>query len=200
MVRLPIPHAQTLCIVATRWPCCLATHSGFFPSMRFGISARPYHRRLRVARPIANLEGSERIHATPVAEALQLKRALRRSASNTQKDQYSSIQSHDIFIVESPDPPPDLALWHGGDLIHHQPTACLQSIAVVGLHLQAKQRRRRWIRCERTDGHGSGSVKTIVLEDHDGPWFPRVVVAARDCPDLATSHAGSQSEIASMKA
>jgi magnesium chelatase family protein len=43
---------------------------------RLGISARSYHRTLRVARTIADLEGSDRIHATHVAEALQLKRAL----------------------------------------------------------------------------------------------------------------------------
>jgi magnesium chelatase family protein len=43
---------------------------------RLGISARSYHRTLRVARTIADLEGSDRIWATHVAEALQLKRAL----------------------------------------------------------------------------------------------------------------------------
>jgi magnesium chelatase family protein len=43
---------------------------------RLGISARSYHRTLRVARTIADLEGSERIRAMHVAEALQLKRAL----------------------------------------------------------------------------------------------------------------------------
>jgi magnesium chelatase family protein len=43
---------------------------------RLGISARAYHRTLRVARTIADLERCDRIHATHVAEALQLKRAL----------------------------------------------------------------------------------------------------------------------------
>jgi magnesium chelatase family protein len=43
---------------------------------RLGVSARSYHRTLRVARTIADLDGSERIHATHVAESLQLKRAL----------------------------------------------------------------------------------------------------------------------------
>ena len=41
---------------------------------RLGVSARSYHRTLRVARTIADLEASDRIHATHVAEALQLKR------------------------------------------------------------------------------------------------------------------------------
>jgi magnesium chelatase family protein len=63
----------------------LSTHCGldsageqlFWQSQaRLGISARSYHRTLRVARTIADLEGSERIQATHVAEALQLKRAL----------------------------------------------------------------------------------------------------------------------------
>ena len=43
---------------------------------RLGISARSYHRVLRVARTIADLEGSARIQPLHVAEALQLKRAL----------------------------------------------------------------------------------------------------------------------------
>jgi magnesium chelatase family protein len=43
---------------------------------RLGMSARAYHHTLRVARTIADLEASDRIHATHVAEALQLKRAL----------------------------------------------------------------------------------------------------------------------------
>jgi magnesium chelatase family protein len=43
---------------------------------RLGISARSYHRTLRVARTIADLEASDCIRATHVAEALQLKRAL----------------------------------------------------------------------------------------------------------------------------
>jgi magnesium chelatase family protein len=41
---------------------------------RLGVSARSYHRTLRVARTIADLAASDRIHATHVAEALQLKR------------------------------------------------------------------------------------------------------------------------------
>lgn len=43
---------------------------------RLGVSARSYHRTLRVARTIADLEESDRIQAKHVAEALQLKRAL----------------------------------------------------------------------------------------------------------------------------
>ena len=41
---------------------------------RLGISARSYHRTLRVARTIADLEASDPIRAQHVAEALQLKR------------------------------------------------------------------------------------------------------------------------------
>jgi magnesium chelatase family protein len=41
---------------------------------RLGVSARSYHRTLRVARTIADLQACDRIHATHVAEALQLKR------------------------------------------------------------------------------------------------------------------------------
>jgi len=43
---------------------------------RLGMSARAYHHTLRVARTIADLEGSAPIRATHVAEALQLRRAL----------------------------------------------------------------------------------------------------------------------------
>jgi magnesium chelatase family protein len=43
---------------------------------RLGMSLRSYHRTLRVARTIADLEGAEGIAQAHVAEALQLKRAL----------------------------------------------------------------------------------------------------------------------------
>ncbi|MBX5459482.1 MAG: YifB family Mg chelatase-like AAA ATPase [Steroidobacteraceae bacterium] len=43
---------------------------------RLGVSARAYHHTLRVARTIADLEGSEPIRAIHVAEALQLRRGL----------------------------------------------------------------------------------------------------------------------------
>jgi magnesium chelatase family protein len=46
---------------------------------RLGISARSYHRVLRVARTIADLEGGPSIQAHHVAEALQLRRALERT-------------------------------------------------------------------------------------------------------------------------
>lgn len=43
---------------------------------KLGMSVRGYHRTLRVARTIADIEGSAAIQLTHVAEALQLKRAL----------------------------------------------------------------------------------------------------------------------------
>jgi magnesium chelatase family protein len=43
---------------------------------RFRLSGRAYDRLLRVARTIADLAASETIHATHVAEAFQLRRAL----------------------------------------------------------------------------------------------------------------------------
>src|SRR5690606_25137867 len=47
---------------------------------RFGLSARAYHRVLRLARTIADLEGVDRIRSEHVAEAIQY-RSLERSAA-----------------------------------------------------------------------------------------------------------------------
>jgi magnesium chelatase family protein len=43
---------------------------------KFGLSARSYHRTLRVARTIADFDACEQIEIEHVAEAIQLKRAL----------------------------------------------------------------------------------------------------------------------------
>ena len=68
--RLSIQDLGTHCRLDT------ASEQLFWQSQaRLGISARSYHRTLRVARTIADLEASEKIHAMHVAEALQLKRA-----------------------------------------------------------------------------------------------------------------------------
>lgn len=51
---------------------------------RLGLSARGYHRVVRVARTIADLEGLRTIEPRHVAEALQMRRALASSGTATE--------------------------------------------------------------------------------------------------------------------
>jgi magnesium chelatase family protein len=53
-----------------------ASHLLWQSYAQLGMSARGYHRVLRVARTIADLEGAESIRAPHLAEAIQLKRAM----------------------------------------------------------------------------------------------------------------------------
>jgi magnesium chelatase family protein len=69
--RLSIPELRIHCNLDA------AGESLFWQSQaRLGLSARAYHHTLRVARTIADLEGSDAIRVHHVAEAMQLKRAL----------------------------------------------------------------------------------------------------------------------------
>jgi magnesium chelatase family protein len=71
-----VEHVRTNADAAGRW---LLAHGGFTAAARstlesaaerLGLSARGYHRALRVARTIADLDGSAEVGETPVLEAL----------------------------------------------------------------------------------------------------------------------------------
>ena len=76
----------------------------------------------------------------------------------------------------------------------------MQAVFVARFYGQTKQRRIRWVSRERAYRHRIHSVEPVVLDDHRGAWFPRVILSTRDSPDLTALHSSRpQSEIASMK-
>ena len=46
----------------------------------------------------------------------------------------------------------------------------------------------RLVRREGADRDGVSSVETVILKDDDGPRLARIVLAARNGPDVAASH------------
>jgi len=69
--HIPGPAIGRLCPLEPAAQRCLS-----MGHQQLGLTARGYHRTIRVARTIADLEDAEVIHAEHVAEALQLRRAL----------------------------------------------------------------------------------------------------------------------------
>ena len=75
-----------------------------------------------------------------------------------------------------------------------------QSIALVRLDSKPEQRCVRVVGRKRANRDGLSSVETVILNDDDGPRFARIVLAARNGPDLAAPHSAMSVDTESMNA
>ncbi len=90
-------------------------------------------------------------------------------------------------------------------LIHHEVAWGAQSIPLIRLDRKTERRCVRVVGRERADGDGFSPVETVILKNDDGPRLARIVLAARDGPDVAASHSWPAAssmdvDIASMNA
>ena len=120
-------------------------------------------------------------------------------SGDAQEDQNGTIQPHHILVSKAADARADLCLRNGRDLIHHQSADSAQAVALAWLNRQPKQRSISWVGSECAHRDRIRPVETIVLNNHSGTGLSRVVLAARNSPNLAALHIAPQSETALIK-
>ena len=120
-------------------------------------------------------------------------------SGDAQEDQNGTIQPHHILVSKVADARADLCLRNGRDLIHHQSADSAQAVALAWLNRQPRQRSIGWVGSECAAVTKSVPSKTIALNNHSGTGLFRVVLAARDSPNLATLHIAPQSETELIK-
>jgi hypothetical protein len=88
-----------------------------------------------------------------------------------------SRQPGHVVIAQLPHALPELGARDGGDLVDHQPTGLSDASGLVGFDEQSDQRCVGRISGERTDGHRSGGIEAVVLDDDDGSGLADVAAA-----------------------
>lgn len=115
-------------------------------------------------------------------------------------DQQGLIEPHQVCVINSTNEMTQFRFGNGRDLVHHQATGRTQAIFRTRNDDEAQQRRIGWIRGEGANGDGVCAVETIILNDDNRTRLTRIILAARNGPDLAPFHSSPQSDMASINA
>src|SRR5206468_471305 len=103
-----------------------------------------------------------------------------------------------VLVGEAPQPPADLGLRNGRDLVDHGAPCALQAIGFSRLNGQAQKRGGGTVRGQSANGDGIRRIEAILLKDHH--WaLARRTIAERDGPDLASLHLFPHTDTESMK-
>jgi hypothetical protein len=116
-----------------------------------------------------------------------------------EENQNRTIEAHHILISQAPAFFSQLGFEYGRDLIDHQPARGTEPVSDVRFDCQTKQRRFHRVSSERADSNGICVIEPIILNDYRGTRFARIVLTARNRPNLAPSHSAFQAEIESTK-
>ena len=93
-------------------------------------------------------------------------------AGQAEENEHRLVQAQDVLDIQASDARPELLLGDRGELVDHEATGGMQSVALVRLDRDPEKRGLRRIRREGAEGDGAGRVEVGVLNDGGGPGLP----------------------------